>query len=74
MQMLSNQHIDHPHIFDIPATRQQLTIGLIQKLVNSTFTKVGLVIEEIDYLLSKAASAFNSHSLATVNKAMRLQT
>ena len=75
MQMLSNQYIDHPHIFDIPATRQQfLTIGLIQKLVNSTFTKVGLVIEEIDYLLSKAASAFNSHSLATVNKAMRLQT
>ena len=69
MQMLSKKQINHPDISDMPATPQQfMTIGLLQKLVNATFPKVGLVVEEVDYLLSKAASAFRSHSLAAVNR------
>ena len=73
MQMLSKRSISHPDIFDMPETSQQfMTIGLIQKLVSSTFPKVGIVVQELDYLLYKAASAFNSHSLAAVNKAAGL--
>jgi len=73
MRMLANEHINHPDIFEMPTTLQQfMTIGLIQKLVNAVFPKVGLIVEEIDYLLSKAASAFRSHSLATVNNALLL--
>ena len=73
MKLISQQEISHPDILAIPETRQQfLTIGLIQKLVNSTFPKVGLVVKEIDYLLQKAASAFNSHALIAVNNALLL--
>jgi SRSO17 transposase len=73
-QMLSNQIISHPDILSMPATRQQfMTIGLIQKLANAAFPKLGFIVEEIDYLLYKAASAFSSHSLAIVNEAACLQ-
>jgi len=75
MQLLANEQISHPDIFAMPKTLQQfMTIGLIQKLVNAVFPKVGLIVEEIDYLLRKAASAFSSHSLASVNKILLLQT
>jgi SRSO17 transposase len=71
MQMVNHQQINHPDIFEMPVTPQQfLTIGLIQKLVNSTFPKVGLIVEEVNYLLYKAESAFYSHSLATMNNAL----
>ena len=73
MQMLANEQIIHPDISEMPTTLQQfMTIGLIQKLVNATFPKVGLIVEEIDYLLCKAASAFRSHSLAIVNRSLLL--
>ena len=73
-KLLLNQQISHPNIFAIPVTPQQfLTIGLIQKLINAIFPKVGHVVEDVNYLLNKAASAFNSHSLATVNKALVMQ-
>ena len=75
MQMLSMQTISHPDIFSMPETSQQfMTIGLIQKLVSSAFPKVGIVVQELNYLLYKAASAFNSHSLAVVNKAAGIDT
>jgi hypothetical protein len=68
MQMLANEQINHPDISEMPTTLQQfMTIGLIQKLVSATFPKVGLIVEEVNYLLKTAASAFRSHSLATVN-------
>jgi SRSO17 transposase len=68
MQMLHNEPISHPDISEMPTTLQRfMTIGLIQKLINATFPKVGLVVEEVDYQLRKAASAFRSHSLATVS-------
>ena len=47
-----------------------MTIGLVQKLVSSAFRKVGFAVQELNYLLYKATSAFNSHSLAVVNEAL----
>ena len=74
MQLLSRQQIRNHAITSMPTTPQQfLTIGLIQRLINEIFPKTGRVVDEVDYLLSKAASAFNSHSLAAVNSAMNLQ-
>jgi hypothetical protein len=73
MRMLNNEQISHPDISEKPATPQQfMTIGLLQRLVNAIFSKVGLVVEEVDYLLSKAASAFRSHSVAIVNRILLL--
>jgi SRSO17 transposase len=75
MQMLAQERINHSDIFAIPTTPQQfMTIGLIRKLVNSTFPKVGLIIEELNYSLYKAAAAFASHSSAAVERALHLQT
>ena len=74
MRMLANQQICHPDIHAMPQNPQQfMTIGLIQKLVSGTFPKVGSVVQEINYSLYKAASAFHSHSLAAVSKALSLQ-
>jgi SRSO17 transposase len=74
MQMLAHQDINHSDIFAIPKIPQQfMTIGLIQKLVDSTFPKVGLVVEELNYSLYKATVAFASHSSATVERALHLQ-
>ena len=74
LQMASGQKISHPDIFAMPSSPQQfLTIGLMQRLVNAAFPKVGLAIKEVDYLLSKAASAFQSHSRAVVNNALALR-
>jgi SRSO17 transposase len=73
-QMAANQEITHPDIFSMPIAPQQfMTIGLIQKLICGIFPKVGLIVEEVNYLLRKAAAAFNSHSLAAVDKALLLQ-
>jgi SRSO17 transposase len=55
MQMISRQDISHPDILDMPKTRQQfMTIGLIQKLVSSTFPKVGVVVRELVLLEANA--------------------
>jgi hypothetical protein len=71
MRMLANEQINHPDIIEMPTTLQQfMTIGSVQKLVSATFPKVGLIVEELDYLLNKAESAFRSHSLATVNRTL----
>jgi len=52
-KLLLNQQISHPNIFAIPVTPQQfLTIGLIQKLINAIFPKVGHVVEDVNYLLN----------------------
>ena len=70
-QMASHEQISHPDISAMPSKPQQfMTIGLIQKLVNATFPKVGLVVDEVNYLAYKAASAFRSHSETTVKKAL----
>lgn len=71
IQMVNNQNISHPDIFAVPTFPQQfMTIGLVQRIVNGTFPKVGLIMQEVDYLLYKAASAFASHSLSIVEKAI----
>jgi SRSO17 transposase len=71
LQMASGQRIGHPDISEMPTSPQQfMTIGLVQRLVSATFPKIGLVVEEVDYLLSKAASAFRSHSKAAVERAL----
>jgi len=68
-QMGSNQKITTPNIFTMPVTPQQfLTIGLIVKLVSSVFPKMGDVVRQIDYQLYKAAVAFESHSVAAVER------
>ena len=70
-QMQTHQQISHPDILIMPKGPQQfMTIGLIQKLVSSTFPKVGAVVDEINYLMYKAMSAFESHSLAAIDKAL----
>ena len=73
LRMAAGCAISHPDIFEMPPCPQQLmTIGLVQRLVNAAFPKVGLVVKEVDYLLYKAASAFNSHSKAAVEKALAM--
>ena len=70
-QMLGNKQITNPDIFAMPFEPQQfMTIGLIQKLVSGAFPKVGQIVDEINYSLYKAASAFCSHSQAALNKAL----
>ena len=72
LQMLADEEIEHPDISAMPIASQQfLTIGLIQKLVSAVFPRVGTVVQEVDYLLSKAASSFASHSSAAVKNAFQ---
>ena len=69
-QFMSSLQITHPSISAIPSLPQQfMTIGLVQKLVSAAFPKIGATIEEINYLLHAAKSAFDSHSKAAINKA-----
>jgi SRSO17 transposase len=69
-QMKNDQPILHPDIMAKPTRPQQfLTIGLIQKLISTAFVKAGAVMCEINHLLYKAMSAFNSHSIAKMNDA-----
>jgi hypothetical protein len=70
MQMLRNERISHPGILPKAVVPQQfMTIGLIQKLVDAALPKVGTVVEEINHLLYKAMSSFDSHSKGAVEKA-----
>lgn len=68
-QLIANQDISHPDILSMPNTPQQfMTIGLIKKLVCAVFPPVASVVNDINYYLYKASVAFQSHSLATVEK------
>jgi SRSO17 transposase len=70
-QMRDGKPIRHPDIMVMPTKPQQfMTIGLVQKLVCATFVKIGAVMGEIDYLLYKARSAFDSHSTTKMNDAI----
>ena len=72
-QLISNQDISHPNILSMPNTPQQfMTIGLIRKLISAVFPPVAAVLIEIGYRLYKASVAFQSHSLATVEKAIEV--
>ena len=70
MSMMNKEDIKHPNISIMPGAPQQvLTIGLVQKLVSTTFPKFGLLLEEIDYYLHSSADAFNSHTMAILRDA-----
>jgi hypothetical protein len=72
-QLTNNLPISHADISAMPTKPQRfLTIGLIQKLVSSAFVKIGVVMEEINYSLYKARSAFDSHSRITMDKALHI--
>jgi len=71
IQLSNNLPITHAQIKAVPDTPQQvLTIGLIQKIVNAAFVKIGRLREEVDYQLRTAAAAFESHSRAKLNQAL----
>ena len=63
VDMSNGNVIAHPNISVMPARQQQvLTIGLIRALIEATFTKLGAVLENINYRLYSAAQSFDSHS------------
>jgi hypothetical protein len=68
--LMNNEEIEHPNITSAPDQPQQvLTIGLVRMLIVASFTKVGSLLENINYYLYTAAQAFDSHSRSTVNQA-----
>jgi SRSO17 transposase len=71
IQLENNKPITNDKIKAVPDRLQQvLTIGLIQKIVNAAFVKIGKLREEIDYQLMTAAAAFESHSRAKLEQAL----
>ena len=71
IQLGNNESITNSKIKAFPDRPQQvLTIGLIQKIVNATFVKIGKLREEIDYQIMTAAAAFESHSRAKLEQAL----
>jgi len=67
----NNEEIQHPNISAAPERPQQvLTIGLVRKLIDATFIKLGSLLEDINYYLYTAAQAFNSHSRAVIKQAL----
>ena len=69
--MMNNQDIMHPSIWAIPDQPQQvLTIGLVRKLIVAAFQKVGSLLKDVNYYMSTAAQAFNSHSRIAVQHAL----
>jgi SRSO17 transposase len=70
VEMMGFRDITHPNISDMPATSQQImTIGLIRALTEATFIKYGKVLQDINYRLRKAASAFDSHTIICLERA-----
>jgi SRSO17 transposase len=66
----NKEEIKSQKIFTAPARPQQvLTIGLIRELVSASFTKIGRLLDNINYRLWSAAQAFDSHSRTTIQKA-----
>jgi SRSO17 transposase len=71
IQLGNDEPITNAKIKAFPDRPQQvLTIGLIRKIVNAAFVKIGKLREEIDYQLRTAAAAFESHSRAKLNQAL----
>ena len=71
IQLGNNEPITNDKIKAVPdRTQQVLTIGLIQKIVNTAFVKIGKLREEIDYQMRTAAAAFESHSRAKLERAL----
>ena len=63
--------ITNPYIFAMPTSPQQfMTIGIIQKLISSSFIKVGDVMKCIDISLYHAHEAFKSHSISKMNRTL----
>jgi hypothetical protein len=72
-QMLNNEPIVSPNIMEMPSNPQKfMTIGIIRKLICETFVKTRETLHTIDYLLYKAWSAFSSHSISKMKKAMNV--
>lgn len=70
MNMLMGEEILSSKILRIAnKPHQVLTIGLIQKLIVSTFPRIGEVLKDIDFLLLSSAKAFRSHTKSTLEKA-----
>jgi SRSO17 transposase len=70
VSMQNNEPIRTPTILTMPSNPQMfITIGLIQKLICATFVKTAKILDDIDYLLYKSWSAFNSHSIGRMNAA-----
>jgi len=66
----NNEPISNMKIKAMPGRPQQvLTIGLVQKIANAAFVKMGKLLEEIDYQIMNAASAFESHSRTKMERA-----
>jgi hypothetical protein len=75
IQLANNEPITFDKIKAVPVRPQQvLTIGLIQKIVNAAFIKIGRLREEINYQMMTAASAFNSHSRIKLEQALAKRT
>jgi len=71
IQLGNNEPITNNKIKAVPDRPQQvLTIGLVQKIVNAAFVKIGRLREEIDYQMRTAAAAFESHSRAKLEQAL----
>ena len=71
IQLGNNEPITNDKIKAVPDRPQQvLTIGLVQKIVNAAFVKIGKLREEIDYQMMTAAAAFESHSRTKLEKAL----
>jgi SRSO17 transposase len=61
--MINDKEINHPYISPMSNQLQQfMTIGLVRTLINATFVKSGLVLEEINYQLKSAKQSFDSHT------------
>ncbi len=66
----NNEPISNTMIKAMPGRPQQvLTIGLVQKIANAAFVKMGKLLEEIDYQMMTAANAFESHSRTKMERA-----
>jgi len=71
IQLGNNELITNDKIKAVPDRPQQvLTIGLVQKIVNAAFVKIGKLREEIDYQMRTAANAFESHSRTKLELAL----
>jgi hypothetical protein len=71
IQLENNEPIANNKIKAVPDRPQQvLTIGLVQKIVNAAFVKIGKLHAEINYQMMTAAAAFESYSRTKLQKAL----
>ena len=68
--LMANRVVENPKISNAPAGPQQiLTVGLIRDLVAASFTKIGKLLDNLNYRLKSAAQAFDSHSKSSLKHA-----